>query len=76
MPDMWGAVLMMEEFLFLSGCPHCDDGVPAIVTMWFTDPNPLIKYGKLEGVDREKFIAAHQSHRSAQIMSCKRLEDD
>ena len=64
---------MIEEFLFMQGCPHCGDGEPAIVTMMLMEPTRCT-YGTLEGLDREKFIAAHQSHRSANIMACKKLE--
>jgi len=63
---------MIEELLFMQGCPHCGDGEPALVTMMFMDPTKFT-YGKLEGLNRTEFIAAHQSHRSATIMACKKV---
>lgn len=64
---------MIEEFLFILGCPHCNDGVPAIVTMSFMEPMN-VNYGHIAGVNREEFIEAHQSHRVASIMACRKLE--
>ncbi len=66
---------MIEELLMIHGCPHCGDSLPAIVTIMFQDPLPC-NYGALEGLNREDFIAAHQSHRSAQIMACRKLEGE
>ena len=64
---------MIEELLFLSGCPICQNGIPAIVTISFTDPHAC-EYGHIEGLNKEQFIHAHQSYRSASIMMCKHLE--
>jgi len=63
---------MIEELLFMGGCPHCGDGEPALVTMMFMEPTRCT-YGTLEGLNREEFIAVHQSHRSATIMACKKV---
>jgi len=66
---------MIEELLFMGGCPHCGDGEPALVTIMFMEPIRCT-YGTLEGLNREEFIAVHQSHRSATIMACKKVGAD
>ena len=66
---------MIEEFLFLAGCPICQNGIPAIVTISFQEPYDCT-YGHIEGLNKEQFIHAHQSHRTATIMMCKHLEEE
>tara|TARA_A100001201_G_C3945371_1_gene157876 strand:+ start:254 stop:460 length:207 start_codon:yes stop_codon:yes gene_type:complete len=64
---------MIEEFLFLAGCPICQNGIPAVVTISFKDPHDCT-YGHIEGLNKKQFIEIHQSHRTATIIMCKHLE--
>ena len=69
---------MSEEFLFMSGCPICQNSGPSVVTIMFHEPVECT-YGHMDGLSKkqkEKFIEIHQSHRMAHIMSFKHILDE
>lgn len=67
---------MIEEVFMLSGCPHCGDGIPAMITIFLDDPPNIdeknIHFGGFK--DPKEAIHAFQSHRSLRIVACKPFE--
>ena len=64
----------MQEFVFLGGCPHCGDGIPAIVTMMVHDPHtPDMSYiGDVS--DELKFELSCRP--SARIFACRKISEE
>lgn len=62
---------MMNELVFWDGCPHCADGIPAIVTVCILDPHE-------EGVEYigcpPGLIEALQKHSSIRIVACEKID--
>ena len=73
LPLVWGGTLM-QEFVFLGGCPHCGDGIPAIVTMMVHDAHtPEMRYiGDVS--DELKFELSCRP--SARIFACKKISEE
>ena len=64
----------MKEFVFLGGCPHCRDGIPAIVTMMIHDPHDteVSYYGEVS--DELKFELSCKP--SARIFACRKINEE
>lgn len=62
---------MIRELVFWDGCPHCQDGIPAIVAVSIVDPYE-------EGVQyincSPALIEALQTHGSMRIISCQKID--
>ncbi len=63
----------MKEFVFLGGCPHCGDGVPALVTIMIHDPHDteVSYYGEVS--DELKFELS--CNPSARIFACRKINE-
>lgn len=63
---------MIHEVVFMHGCPHCGDGIPAIVTL--IEHAPHDERVEYFGVGPE-LIEALQQYSSMSIMACKKIEN-
>ncbi len=64
----------MKEVVFLGGCPHCGDAIPAIVTMIIHEPHDteVSYYGEVS--DELKFELSCKP--SARIFACKKINEE
>ena len=61
---------MITENVFLFGCPHCGDGVPALVTLMTHAPyEPRITFVNVEDEVKEALL----KYGSTSIIACKKL---
>ncbi len=72
--QMWGEVVHLKEVVFLGGCPHCGDAIPAIVTMIIHEPHDteVSYYGEVS--DELKFELSCKP--SARIFACKKINEE
>ena len=65
---------MIEEVIFLEGCPHCMDGIPAVVT--------FMKFEHSEATDfvgddwTNELIEACLEYPMMRIMACKKIGEE
>lgn len=64
----------MEEKVMLEGCPHCEDGIPAIVTY------RILEYDGINvqfiGSWSEELMTACKKYGQMTIVACKKIESN
>lgn len=68
-----GRMMAIEERVFIDGCPHCGDGIPAIVTL-ITWNYPATT--NFVGDWDEDLKAACLKYGHVRIMACKKVGDE
>ncbi len=66
----------MREVLMISGCPHCGDGKPAVVTIMEMSHDEITRSNLVGDGWTEELIQAALTYPQVRIMSCMKVEND